>query len=96
MKALGVIALCIAAGMPCFTLAQVAPLERYLKERPVKRLALLLSNWSYPSGRLDSTDLDLAAMEKRLIHLGFEVSKTTNFRSAEELNTDALVLSWLK
>lgn len=73
------------------SLAQVvAPNPKYVVEKPVKRLALVIANWDYPAGRLEGTDNDQKLLSDQLLALGFEVSTFSNFRTQEELANEAL------
>ena len=43
-----------------------APNPKYVVEKPVKRLALVIANWDYPAGRLDGTDNDQKLLADQL------------------------------
>lgn len=77
----------VAVGLMSVGISMVhaEPDARYLVERPVKRLALIIANWDYSSGRLEGTDVDQTTFAEQLKEFGFEVDTISNFRTQDEL-----------
>lgn len=63
----------------------------YLQEKPTKRIALVIANWSYDEGSLDSAKKDMSAIVTELERFGFTVKRAENFRSREELVNETLM-----
>ena len=82
---------CIALLLAQNTYLNAAPQsEKYMIEKPVKRLALVLANSSYLTTPIDSANLDKIAVVDRLEKLGFIVRAAENFKSLEQLDSDYL------
>jgi hypothetical protein len=73
----------------CFAQSDLSQ-AKYMVERPVHRLALLLANWDYPSGALTGTENDQKKLTAELKALGFSVYTYSNFRNQEELLNEAV------